>query len=112
MWRDAYEEYRARSGANEAPTHELSSNSIVDAGNIGIQGHVADLYEHLRKRQLIESIADFNQAYLNIFSRDVLKKIRSGESGWEDMVPDKVATGIKHLFLDDNPARGSPSSTV
>ena len=107
MWRDAYEEYRARSGANEAPTHNLSSNSIVDAGNITIQGHVADLYEHLRKRQLIESIADFNEAYLNIFSRDVFKKIRNGESGWEDMVPEKVATGIKHLFLDDNRAKGS-----
>jgi len=107
MWRDAYEDYRARSGANEAPSHNASSNTVVDAGNITIQGHAADLYEHLRKRQLIESIADFNEAYLNIFSRDVLKKIRNSESGWEDMVPDAVASGIKHLFLDDNRTKGS-----
>jgi hypothetical protein len=107
MWRDAYEDYRARSVANEAPSHNTSSNSIVDAGNITIQGHVADLYEHLRKRNLIESIADFNEAYLNIFSRDVFNKLRNGESGWEHMVPDKVAAGIKHLFLDDNRTNGA-----
>ena len=32
---------------------------------------------------------------LDIFSRDVLKKIAAGDTSWESMVPDPVADVIK-----------------
>jgi hypothetical protein len=34
---------------------------------------------------------NFNPKYLSIFSRDVLKRIASGDESWDEMVPPQVA---------------------
>jgi hypothetical protein len=49
---------------------------------------------------------------MHIFSRDILGKIQCGESGLEQMVPDKVAAIIKErqLFGCKNLAIAEPPS--
>ena len=42
---------------------------------------------------------DISEASLDVFSRDVLKVLQSGESGWEDKVPPQVAQLIKERKL-------------
>ncbi len=37
----------------------------------------------------------FNEDHLSIFSRDVLRRIKEGDSSWEQMVPPSVAASIK-----------------
>ncbi len=57
------------------------------------------LFEYLFNRGCIEQLNQYNESYLEIFSPDVLKKISSGETGWEDQVPDVVAEKIKNNDL-------------
>jgi len=54
---------------------------------------------NLVENRYIDSIRDYNEKYLSIFSRDVLAKIRSGDSAWEGMVPEAVAGLIKERKL-------------
>ena len=51
------------------------------------------------ENRLIESIRDYDQDCLPIFSRDVLNRMRSGDPGWESMVPPVVAEIIKRRKL-------------
>ena len=56
-------------------------------------------YNYLYSNKRIEDI-EYNSEFLNIFSKDVLNKIKSGEVGtWEHMVPDGVADIIKERSL-------------
>jgi nicotinic acid mononucleotide adenylyltransferase len=47
----------------------------------------------------IEGLRDFHDECLPIFSRDVLAKIRKGDSTWENLVPPQVASLIKERRL-------------
>ena len=61
-----------------------------------------ELLKLLLPEYLVEyfDITDFEEENLEIFSREILKMISNGESGWESMVPDGIAEIIKthHLF--------------
>ncbi|HIG33191.1 MAG TPA: TonB-dependent receptor [Flavobacteriales bacterium] len=68
---------------------------LLNSSNIPVHPRVKDLYNYLYSNGRIEDLA-FNAEFLNIFSRDVLKKIRNCEEGnWEDQVPEGVAEIIK-----------------
>ncbi|MGB0428058.1 MAG: hypothetical protein ACPGEC_03925, partial [Flavobacteriales bacterium] len=45
------------------------------------------------------NIENFDPEVLHIFSRDVLRKIRLNEPGWEDMIPQFVDNIIKEKCL-------------
>ena len=51
------------------------------------------------ENRLIESIHDYDEACLSIYSREVLARLRSGEPGWESMTPPGVAELIKSRRL-------------
>ena len=57
------------------------------------------IYDYLLFNKRIMDIHDFDPEILRIFSRDVLKKIRSGESGWEKSLPAYVDNIIKDKEL-------------
>jgi hypothetical protein len=57
------------------------------------------LYSYLLENRFIESLRNFNEACLPIFSRDVLGKIRSGDASWETMVPAQVAQMVRERKL-------------
>lgn len=74
--------------------HELQNSS-----NIPIHPRAKSIYNYLYSNKRIEDI-EYNSEFLNIFSKDVLNKIKSGEVGsWEHMVPDGVADIIKERSL-------------
>jgi hypothetical protein len=66
---------------------------------VRIADHLSNLYAHLLENHYIDSIVGFDANLLNIFSRDVLKKIRDNDSLWEAMVPVSVANAIKRRGL-------------
>jgi hypothetical protein len=47
----------------------------------------------------IQGLRDIHEECLPIYSRDVLAKIRKGDSSWENMVPPQVAGLIKQRKL-------------
>ena len=53
------------------------------------------LYDYLVRRGSFVQLDNFNPKYLSIFSRDVLKRIATGDESWDEMVPPQVAAIIR-----------------
>jgi len=85
------------------PYKDAATNTLFKVQNLEVDAKQAHLYEYLKQGNHIEQIEEFNEAYLHIFSPDVLKMIASNESGWERLVPDVVAEKIKAQKLFDYP---------
>ena len=66
----------------------------ITARNVQVVPHLRNLYEHLLENHYLECITGFNRDILNIFSRDVLERIRNGDPSWQEMVPAPVAAAI------------------
>ena len=61
--------------------------------------HLTKLYEFLCLTGAIRALPVDDEAYLDIFSREALKKIRSNDPAWEAMVPEPVAALIRERGL-------------
>ena len=81
------------------PAQDPATGSIITAGNLRVAPHLRHLYSYLLENHFIQSIRDYNEAFLPIFSREVLEKIRAGDPAWEIMVPPQVAHIIKQRTL-------------
>lgn len=81
------------------PLREAKTGALITAGNLRVAPHLRHLYAYLVENRLIESLRDFDERCLPIFSRDVLAKIRAGDPAWETMVPPAVAQMIKERKL-------------
>jgi hypothetical protein len=99
MRKEAYERYIVDSSATDATIRTFTSNVLITAKNVRIVDHLSNLYVHLLENHYIDCIVGFDADILNIFSRDVLKKIRDHDSAWEELVPPPVALAIKRRGL-------------
>jgi hypothetical protein len=101
MRQEAYELYLAQDGVvhASAASHAFTSNVLINAKNVKIVDHLSNLYAHLLENHYIDSIVGFNVDMLNIFSRDVLRRIKEKDATWETMVPGPVADAIKRRGL-------------
>jgi hypothetical protein len=72
---------------------------LITADTLPLPPRIKHLYEHLRSLGRIEPISDYNPAYLEISSRDVLRKIREGDQSWERDVPTQAARVIKEIEI-------------
>jgi hypothetical protein len=54
------------------------------------------LYQYLCRRGSFVQLDNYNPEYLSIFSRDVLKRIATGDESWDETVPPQVAELIRH----------------
>jgi len=95
----AYERYMVDSNGTGTSVQSFASNVLITAKNVRIADHLANLYAHLLDSRYIECIVGFDTDILNIFSRDVLKKIKDNDLLWEKMVPIPVADAIKRRGL-------------
>jgi nicotinamide mononucleotide adenylyltransferase len=77
------------------PLMDPESGDFTAVQNLDVAPKLRKLYEYLVEQGRIEQLNNFNESYLPIFSRDVLKKIEAGDSSWEQMVPSQVAEVIK-----------------
>ncbi len=76
--------------------HQMSADSPQQTvHNLEVKPELAPLYDYLAGRGSFVHLDNYNPAYASIFSRDVLKRIGAGESGWEEMVPPQVAELIR-----------------
>lgn len=77
------------------PLKDKETGQLTTVERVKVLPHLHNLYEHLTENGYIQPIDYYNKDYLPIFSRDVLAKIRAGDSSWEAMVPPEVARIIK-----------------
>jgi hypothetical protein len=100
MRKEAYEMYIAQGDIGRSPeTNPFTSNVLISAKNVRIVEHLANLYAHLLENHYIDSIVGYDVDILNIFSRDVLRRIKEKDPSWEKMVPTPVAEAIKRRGL-------------
>ncbi len=81
------------------PLLDPHAGALISATNLRVEPHLRHLHAYLVENRLIQGLRDIDERNLPIFSRDVLAKIKSGEAGWEDQVPDAVAGIIKDRGL-------------
>src|ERR1700757_1858320 len=73
-----------------SPTEELQTTRTVN-----LKSDLQLLYDYLCRRGSLVQLDNYNPKYLSIFSRDVLKRIESGDETWEETVPPEVAEIIR-----------------
>jgi len=103
MKQDAFDNYLSNGAAPAHkpadPTAHLGSGLLINAKNLSVVPHLRNLYEHLLENHYLECIVGFNPDILDIFSREVLARIRAQDPSWETMVPARVAAAIKRRQL-------------
>ena len=81
------------------PFQDPKDGSVITAENLRVSPKLRHLYKYLLENHYIQGLLDIDEDNLGIFSRNVLRMLQQGQSGWEEMVPDKVATMIKDRQL-------------
>lgn len=81
------------------PLLEAKNGSLITASNLRVAPNLRHLHAYLIENRYIESLRDYDEKALPIFSRDVLQKIRSGDASWDALVPPQVAKMIRERSL-------------
>lgn len=85
---------------------EDGSGEIITSQNLKVHPRMKELYKFFAYNGKVVDITDFDKTHLKIFSREVLKMISNGISGWEKMLPDGIAELIKaHKLFGYDPKK-------
>jgi hypothetical protein len=71
------------------------SNGAITVNSLKVSPELQTLYDYLAHRGSFVDLDNYHPEYLPILSRDVLKRIASGDEVWEEQVPKEVADLIK-----------------
>jgi hypothetical protein len=79
---------------------EDENGNVFNSQNLKVHPRMKELYKFFAYNGKVIDITDFDRKNLKILSREVLKMIHKGTSGWEVMLPQGIAEMIKkhHLF--------------
>lgn len=87
----------AHSDKNDGP--DLSDEVLITAQNLQVKTHLRNLYSYLMENHYIEPVNSYRKENMHIYSRDIFKKLKSGDPEWEEAVPTQVAKIIKKRGL-------------
>jgi len=73
--------------------------SITTVSDIVVNDLFRNIFDYLKQARRVRDIEDFDPDILSIWSREVLRKIRTGETGWEESLPTYVDKIIKEKGL-------------
>jgi len=79
--------------------YRQADGTIITADTYEVAPNLQYLYRHLLENNFIQSMENYNPAYLGIRSAQVLTKIREKDSSWMEMVPPEVAKLIRDRNL-------------
>ena len=68
---------------------------LTTTENVEIPAELRSLYRHLMERGGIRKLDNFDRSVPNIFSREVLTRIKVNDPCWQEMVPPEIASMIK-----------------
>lgn len=82
------------------PMRNEKTGEFTTSENIKVHPRMKELYKFFKYNGKVIDVENVNPNVLDIFSREVLRKIEADEPGWEEMLPTGVAELIKkqHLF--------------
>ena len=70
------------------------NGNIINSTNLKLDPRMKDFYKFFKYNGKVVDIFDFEEDYLNIFSREILRQIKRGESNWQ-----KIPGGIADLIM-------------
>jgi len=73
----------------------LRDDKVTTIHNLAVGDELQPLYDYLARRGSFVDLDNYKPEYLPILSRDVLRRIASGDAMWESMVPAAVGALIK-----------------
>ena len=77
------------------PIVDENKGELITATKVDVAPNLRSLFQYLIDNRYIEDIRDYRKDYLHIYPPAVLAKLKSGDPGWEEMVPPEVAQIIK-----------------
>ena len=77
------------------PLRRSEAEELQTIDTLNVEPELEPLFKYLVGRGSFVQLDNFNPKYLPIFSRDVLKRISSGDESWDEMVPAQVAEIIR-----------------
>ncbi len=81
------------------PLRDSDSNALISGTNLRVEPHLRHLHAFLVENRLIESLRDYDDSLLKVFSRKTHTKLMTDDPSWEDEVPPQVAKIIKERNL-------------
>lgn len=81
------------------PYKDEETDEFITSENLKVHPRMKELYKFFKTNGRLIDIENFNPEILHIFSRKVLKMIKNGEDGWEEMLPKGVSETIKEKRL-------------
>lgn len=81
------------------PVISVRDGKLKHCADLPIPDKIQFLFKHLVNNQEIKDVENYDKNNLSIYSKDVLKMIKDGKSGWEKMVPGAVGKLIKEKAL-------------
>jgi hypothetical protein len=81
------------------PMLDDKTGELVTSENLKVYPRMKELYKFFKYNGKVIDIADYDESIMNIFSREILRMISEGETGWENMVPEGTAELIKDYRL-------------
>jgi hypothetical protein len=82
-----------------SPAIEPSSGQICGLQDVQVAPNLRHLYAHLCDNHCLRPLDSINHDYLNIYSHEVLDKIKHRAGDWQRMVPTQVAQMIEQREL-------------
>jgi hypothetical protein len=77
------------------PLKHRDTGLLNTVHTVEMPADLTSLFHYLRDRGRIRQLENFDESLLDIFSRDVLRKIKEGDTDWETMVPPEIAKVIQ-----------------
>lgn len=81
------------------PALNTETNELYCIDNFSIPDHLTGLLDYMIKTNKLAAYTEYNNDLLHIQSDEVLAKIKSSDSSWEEDVPESVLKAIKFYKL-------------
>ncbi|HBC04822.1 MAG TPA: TonB-dependent receptor [Aequorivita sp.] len=81
------------------PMKDAETGEYTNSENLKVHPRMKELYKFFKYNGKVVDITDYNPDNMEIFSREVLAMIETGEEGWEQMLPPGVSEIIKDKQL-------------
>ncbi len=75
------------------PLLDKDTGEIINSDNLILENKMKEFYKYFKVNNKIRDL-EFNHDFLEIFSKDILKKIKNNEKGWENKVPKSISKMI------------------
>ena len=75
------------------PLLDKENGGIINSDNLKLEDNMKEFYKYFKVNNKIRDL-DYNEEFLKILSKDILKQIKKNEPGWEDKVPKAVSEMI------------------